>query len=73
MSKTYEKLFQTLFHKLGLQPPLPLDEFGDALLALFRSNRLVRKNNGAAQSVPFSPELLIQFIRGMIAISEPVK
>ncbi|MBR9909356.1 MAG: TetR/AcrR family transcriptional regulator [Gammaproteobacteria bacterium] len=73
MCKTYEKLFQTLFRKLGLQPPVPLDEFCDALLTLFRNNRLLRKRNGVLASVPFSPQLLIQFIRGMIAISEPIK
>lgn len=65
-------ILATLFHRAGKIPPLKVEEIAEAMLVLYRSNRLPTAEvpNQAPQG--FSSEMLVLMIRGLIAVAPPI-
>lgn len=60
-------ILHTLFRRAGKQEPLAVEELADALLTLYRTNRLPEKSGDPPRG--FSSDMLILIIRGLIAVA----
>lgn len=67
-----QTILEGLFRQAGKQLPMDMGELADALMTLQRSPRLPAPEAGGSRSRPFSPDMLILILRGLIAAAPPV-
>ncbi|MDY0013618.1 MAG: TetR family transcriptional regulator [Rhodocyclaceae bacterium] len=67
-----QTILEGLFRQAGKQLPMDMGELADALMTLQRSPRLPAPEAGAAKHRPFSPDMMILILRGLMAIAPPV-
>lgn len=67
--QTFVQIIGNLMQRAGKTSPVPLDEFCDAMLTLSRSVRLPTSTNPDSAPQAFSRNLLMNMVRGLIAIA----